>query len=110
MMGTGPASVEVILPYFSLRSPARTRTMRVCSPANDADTVVTPVSSNDAGNGNNRYYARPALRGLSNVSVTNTVFADRIAARSTKKITHSTVGADRTDPATVYVNIPTVLN
>jgi hypothetical protein len=109
MMGTGPASVEVILPYFSLRLPARTRTMRVCSPANGADTVTTPASSNDAGNGNNLYSVRPASRGQSSVSATNTVSADRIAARSMNTTTLSTVGVNRTDPATDYVNIPTVL-
>ena len=82
--------------------------MGECSVARNADTVTTPVFSNDAENVNNRYFANRASLGLSNEYETNTVTADRIAANSTKKITLLTVGEDRTDPATDSVNIPTV--
>lgn len=110
MIGTGPASVEVILPYFSLRLPARTRTMGECSVARSVVTVRTPVSSLDGENGNNQYFANRVWRGLSKEYETSSVTADRIAAHSTKKIIRLTVGVDRTDPVTVYADTPTVLN
>lgn len=84
--------------------------MGECSVARSADTVKTLASSLDGENGNNRYSANRVSRDQSNGYATNTVTADLTAAHSTMKIIRLTVGADRTDPVTVYADTPTVLN
>jgi hypothetical protein len=84
--------------------------MGECSVARNADTVKTPVSFLDGENVNNRYSASRVWRDPSRGYATNTVTAGRTEAHSTKKIIHSTVGADRTDPVTGYADTPTVSN